>query len=271
MIRDLVRSQDRDRYLAALLAPAGVRDALLAVYAFNIELSRVAEVVREPHLGEIRLQWWRDAVAAGKPVGQAVADGVTEVQTKYALPEDLIQGMIDARGFDLDSEPMPTMAALRQYLGATAGAVFEAGARICGAPVEAAAAMARHAGVAYGLTGMMRTLPFYASHGKIPIPADVLSQHGVDPDTLFRGEDSAALRAALAKLRVVATAELDAARTAFTAIPAAARAVFLPLALVEPYLAKLAAPRHRPLHDIAELSPLTHVWRIWRAHRRRRI
>ncbi len=34
----LVREADRDRYLATLFAPAEHRDALFALYAFNVEI-----------------------------------------------------------------------------------------------------------------------------------------------------------------------------------------------------------------------------------------
>ena len=59
----LVREHDRDRYLATLFAPAETRDALFALYAFAAEIGRVRDVAREPMPGEIRLQWWRDAIA----------------------------------------------------------------------------------------------------------------------------------------------------------------------------------------------------------------
>ena len=61
----LVRDFDRDRYLAALYAPAHLRPALYALYAFNLEIARVRELAREPMPGEIRLQWWRE-VCAGR-------------------------------------------------------------------------------------------------------------------------------------------------------------------------------------------------------------
>src|SRR5713101_6422739 len=60
----LVRRHDRDRYQTALFAPADRREALFALYAFNYEIARVREIVTQPMLGEIRLQWWREAVAA---------------------------------------------------------------------------------------------------------------------------------------------------------------------------------------------------------------
>ena len=58
----LVRAADRERFLTALFAPADRRNALFALYAFNIEIARVREAVREPLAGEIRLQWWSDAL-----------------------------------------------------------------------------------------------------------------------------------------------------------------------------------------------------------------
>ena len=58
----LLRQQDPDRYLTALFAPAERREALFALYAFNLELARARESVREPIMGRMRLQWWRDCL-----------------------------------------------------------------------------------------------------------------------------------------------------------------------------------------------------------------
>ncbi len=58
----LLRRYDYDRFLTGLFAPAGRREALYAVYAFNLEIARTREAVSEPMLGQIRLQWWREAI-----------------------------------------------------------------------------------------------------------------------------------------------------------------------------------------------------------------
>ena len=47
-----------------LFAPAARREALFALYAFNYEIARVRETVTQPMLGQIRLQWWRENIAA---------------------------------------------------------------------------------------------------------------------------------------------------------------------------------------------------------------
>lgn len=261
----LVRRQDRDRYWAAHLAPAPQRAHLLALYAFNIELARMAELVREPRLGEIRLQWWRDALES-EGGGHPVAEAFAATRAACGLPEVRIAAMIDARSFDVWREPMSDMAALRRYLEATAGAVFALAAWIGGARSEAAAEAATHAGVAYGLVGLMRALPVHAARGQVFLPADVLGAQGVGADEIVRGEDSEKLRAVLAALRDIAGTELAAFRGRFAALPATALPAFLPLALSGPYLDKLAAPGHRPLLEIVDINPLSRLWLIWRAH-----
>src|SRR5215469_14672661 len=59
----LVRRHDRDRFTTALFAPEPHREDLFALYAFNYELAKVRESVREPMMGRVRLQWWRDTIA----------------------------------------------------------------------------------------------------------------------------------------------------------------------------------------------------------------
>src|SRR5438045_2053941 len=65
-----IRRADPDRYFSALFASAEKRPLLFGLYAFNHELTRIGEVVHEPMMGEIRLQWWRETVEEafeGKP------------------------------------------------------------------------------------------------------------------------------------------------------------------------------------------------------------
>ena len=76
---DLVRAADRDRYLAALYAPEDKRADLRALYAFNAEIAGVRDRVSQALPGEIRLQWWRDVIAAkdaGTEAGHPVADAL---------------------------------------------------------------------------------------------------------------------------------------------------------------------------------------------------
>ena len=54
---EAVRRGDPDRHMTAMMAPAAVRRDLMAVYAFNLELARIPDTVREPLIGQMRLTW----------------------------------------------------------------------------------------------------------------------------------------------------------------------------------------------------------------------
>ena len=59
---ETIRKSDYDRYAAAVFARKSVRGHLFALYAFHYEIAKTAETVSEALAGQIRLQWWRDAI-----------------------------------------------------------------------------------------------------------------------------------------------------------------------------------------------------------------
>src|SRR5215469_14873091 len=106
----LLRQHDRDRFLTALFAPAERREDLFALYAFNYEVARVREVVTEPLLGRIRLEWWReslDAIYAGAPVRRhEVVEPLAAAIRRHGLSREHFDRLIDAREEDLaDAAP----------------------------------------------------------------------------------------------------------------------------------------------------------------------
>jgi phytoene synthase len=58
-----LKHADEDRWLASRYAPAPQRDWLVLLACLRLELQK-ALATREPMLGKIRLQWWREALAA---------------------------------------------------------------------------------------------------------------------------------------------------------------------------------------------------------------
>jgi 15-cis-phytoene synthase len=267
-VRRIAREGDPDRALAALFAPRKTRADLLALIAFNVELARIAEQVSEPELGVIKLQWWREALdksLRGETTGHPVADSVGAALIRHKLPRERIDAMLDARSFDIATKIMPDWPALETYLGDTAGALFALSAECLDAHGPSLASASTQAGLAYGLTGLMRALPLHAARGRVDLPADALSEHGASPEQVLAGAPSEGLLALLAELREKARAALSEARRSIARLETPARAAFLPLGLVEPYLAALAKARD-PLHDIADINPLYRLWRLarWR-------
>ncbi len=268
----LVMQRDRERYWSALFASRPDRPGLLALYAFNAELDHILTLVSEPMAGQIRLQWWRDAVdlaTLGKRTGNPVADALSAAIARYDLPKDRLIGMVDARVPAMFGEPPLDDKALKASLRETEGAVFELGAAILGDRGEHAKLAAAHAGVAYGLTGTLLKLPFLASSQKAFLPSSYLENRGIDLAAIHRGETSESFGAAVADLRGVASRALQHFRAMAGDVNPQAWPAFLPLTLVKPYLRAMAAPDFDPLRTVVAISPLRRFWRIWRAARRK--
>jgi phytoene synthase len=227
---------DKDRFLASLFVQAGSRPHIHALLAFSAEIARVRDVVSNPLPGEIRLQWWRDLLAhplatdtAAPPLAQALIDTIT----RFRLPVSAFQNLIDARVFDLYDDPMPSLNDLEGYLGETASSLFRLSSLILAGEGDAGPAdLAGHAGVAYGLTGLLRAVPFHASKGQVYLPQDVLDRHGGAITDLIAGRTTPALSAALGELRSVACDHHARALGLLKTAPDAVRPAFLPLALV---------------------------------------
>ena len=96
--------KDKDRFLVAMTAPELVRESLFALLAFNHEIAKTRESVSEIMLGQIRLQWWREAVEEcfeGTPRRHEVVQPLHEAVAHHQLSRDLLDRMIDAREQDI--------------------------------------------------------------------------------------------------------------------------------------------------------------------------
>ncbi|WP_299470547.1 phytoene/squalene synthase family protein [uncultured Roseibium sp.] len=266
---DIVRLYDKDRYLSALLAPEQHRADLMAVYAFGAEISRVREIVSEPLPGEMRLQWWRDLLEGtehGAVASNPVANALLQTIARYNLPRNGLIAMTEARVFDLYDDPMPNLNDLEGYTGETVSGLMQLACLILNNGDDPGTATAAgHAGVAYGMTGLMRALPWHASRRQMFLPKDLIDRHGVDVETVFRGETTQPLKAALAEMREHVRHHLNRVREAAATVPEKCSNALLPLVLVEPFLKKMERNDFDPLQGSAEISQLKRQWLLWRA------
>jgi 15-cis-phytoene synthase len=262
---ELVRAADKDRYLAALFAPARLRPALFALYAFNIEVARVRDVAREPLPGEIRLQWWSEVLHGerGSEAGaHPVASALLATIDRNRLDSTKLTALIDARRFDLYNEPMKGVADLEAYASKTSSALFALAAQILsGAGGEA---VAEPAGIAYAIAALLRAFPLHAARRQLYIPIELLDRHRVQTDSILAGQSSAALNAALTELRTVARGHLARARQQLGDVTDETIPAVLPLALVRPLLDRL---ENRDAFSPVGLLPWRRQWLIWRAAR----
>jgi phytoene synthase len=264
-VRRIARAGDPDRALAALFAPREARDDLFALYAFNVELARIPEQVSEPDLGAIRLQWWREAIEQAEKseaTGHPVADAFGAAIRRHALSRERIAALIDARELDVRTKIMPDWASLQSYLHDTAGTLFMLAAQSVGAPDRALQSASSAAGMAYGLTGLMRALPLHAARGRVYLPADALKRHGISPERALLRDTGEGLLAVLAELRDKAREALGEARHHIADLDERSRTTFLPLSLVVPYLAVLEKKGRDPLRQVADINSLYRLWRL---------
>jgi phytoene synthase len=170
-----VRQQDRDRFFLSLTAEPKRRPALWALFAFNHEIAKTREVVTETQLGLIRLQWWRDNIAAlyqGKePFGNPVLIEMGAAIRTHDLPQADFDALLYAREFDLEGVTPPDMKGLENYADFTTTPLNRLVLKILGR--EVSEKTLRDVSTGYGLVGITRAAPYHAAHGLVLIPPDL--------------------------------------------------------------------------------------------------
>jgi NADH dehydrogenase [ubiquinone] 1 alpha subcomplex assembly factor 6 len=262
----LVRRHDRDRFLTVLFAPADRRQDLLALYGFNYEVAKTREVVSEAPLGEIRLQWWRDGIAAiydgARPRLHEVMEPLAAAIRARALTREHFDRLIDARGFDLGDEPPASLAALEAYTEASSARLIWLALEVLGERGEAALAAGRAAGLAYGLVGLLRAVPFHALARRLYLPQDLCAAAGLRVEReLFELRSTPGLRQVVAQVAAAAARHLGEARSLRRTLPRTALPALLPAVLAGADLARLRRAGYDPFAPrVAASDP----WRSWR-------
>lgn len=258
-VGELARDGDPDRFHAALFAPPEVRDGMFAVIALNVELAKIAVTVSEPLLGEIRLQWWVEALDDLFQNGVRRSHEILEALPATLSP-DVVRALIDARRFDIHDAPMADRAALDAYLAATGGGVSRLMAEAAGATGEALE-IAGGVGWSEATGRLIEALPRLYHEGISPIPVD----GELDLNELAEGRTPEPLAAALRPLAMDALHRLSALRRRRQQLPADARASCLSAHIYEGTLQRAAAPDFTIFMSPDRPSPfrarITLLWR----------
>jgi phytoene synthase len=269
----LARERERDRWLAALFAPEAARPHLHALAAFNHEIARVRAAAREPLAGEMRLAWWREALAGARDseaLSHPVAAALIDAKAKFALPAPAFEELLQARTFDLYDDPMATLGELEAYCRKTSSALFHLAALILGEGGDLGAAEASGAaGLAFGLTEALRTFADASARGQTYVPREMLERHGTSLEDVRAGRDGAGLRAALSELAAQARRRLEEAETRVADLPGIVIPAFVPLGAVRLDLTRLRRARGSPFQPFAAPSPWRRQWALWRWARAR--
>jgi phytoene synthase len=269
---EALRQGDRDRYLSTLVLAGAHRDAVTALYAFNADVASIRQRVSDPAPGEIRLQWWSDALEGeghGAVRQNPVADALLDTMARYNIPAGTLLRLIGARRFDLYDDPMPDLESFEGYAGETVSTLYQLAAMILndGETVETGDA-AGHLGVAHAMIGHLRAFAHVSSQGRIVLPWSIMAANGVHEDEIFSGTASEGVVEALGQIAELATEHLNKAEAAIARLPAKLRPAFASIAVLDAQLTLYlrrssgpftAAPDEADWRKIARLA-----WWSWR-------
>lgn len=245
-----VRKYDNDHFLSGLFAPAERREALFALHAFNLEIAKTREVVSEPILGQMRLQFWRDGIESvygdGPVPRHEVMDPLAQAARSLGLSRALFDRLIDAREADLDDEPPADLTCLVNYAEVTGAPLVQLALEILDARDAAAMAAGRHVGIAYALAGILRAVPFLARQHRQLLPADLMDRHGARSQDLFALRAGPELRPVVGDVMTVARKHLREARALRRSVPRRALPALLPAVLADLHLGVLEREGNDP-------------------------
>lgn len=268
-----LRRHDRDRFQTVLFAPADRREALIALYAFNYEVARIREVTREPLLGQIRLQWWRDALAeiyAGAPPRRhGVAVSLARAIRDHRLSRAHFDALLAARELDLADQPPESLGALEAYAeGASASLVLLA-LEVLDVRSAEAATVGQAVGIAYALAGLLTAVPFHAAMKRTYVPQDMIDSYAIELERgVFELKSSPGLIESAKEIAALARYHLGAARAGRAVVPRQALPALLPAVLAERRLKRLEQLGHDVMNTSLRLPDTLQSWRLaWAAFR----
>jgi len=260
-----VRTNDPDRYVLAMMAPLTVRSGLFALYAFNVEIARIREIVSEPPLGEIRLQWWRDeieSIYAGSALRHGISSHLRDTMAAHSLKRSFFDKLIDARSADLDDGPLDTITDLLRYAEETTAPLLWLALQIIGDRSAEAREAARGIGIAWSLVGLIRAMPFHLRSHRQYLPRELLERHGVKTRELLDLKSSDALNQAVWALSKIAADLLQEARTLQPRIDRKALPVLLQARYADIHLRRLKKAGFNPFNPQLALPEPMVAWRL---------
>lgn len=157
LVNDAVTGADAERRLALSYAPADRRSGVEALFALDHRLGTIVRRAREPLLGQMRLTWWREALAA-LDAAPAPAEPVLTALAATVLPHGVIGAALSrlADGWEIRLTEEPLGVALRDHAVDRGRTLFEAAGVVLGA---AASDPVGTAGEGWALADIVRTRP----------------------------------------------------------------------------------------------------------------
>ncbi|KII87014.1 hypothetical protein PLICRDRAFT_43724 [Plicaturopsis crispa FD-325 SS-3] len=272
--RNLVRKHDYDSFLIAQFWPKELQRGYYALKAFAVELATVQDVVSNTVLGQMRMQFWRDAVKSisdGRPPRHPVALALYETSQTAHLPAYHLKRIIDARDAELSTPTHLSLDSLTSHAESTSSTLLYLLLSLLNLNSSELSHAASHLGAAQTITTLLRALPFHAAQRRMVIPAELTARRGVVQEDVFRnGGKAKGLEDAVYDFAVEAHAQLSAARdmagTEGGKVPRVAMPVFLAGVPVASFLGRLEAANFDAYKPGLQQRGWNLPWQVWRSY-----
>ena len=263
----LLKERDRPAWLATLFAPAEHRPALHALGAFVLDVRSIPDKVREPLAGELRMQWWTDALEGqtrGDVSGHPIAAALTDTLRRYQVSPVPLTGFLDVERDALYDETVETLGEFDTRADRAQGALIAARAEMLAGPVKAkterAAALAGR---------IMAVLDAFAgltlNRQQALVPLELLRKHRIGVAELRLRKPNPAVSRALADLRGHAEHSLEQLRALRSEIDPEAGPAFLTTSVAAALLQRSKKPGFQPFSSRLDLPQWRKQWIMWRA------
>ncbi|KAI1113188.1 squalene/phytoene synthase [Nemania sp. NC0429] len=237
-----LRQSDFDSYLIRNFIPLSRRDAYDALRALNLELVRLPELVSNPTIGHLRMQFWRDAINntfAGRPPKEPIMillhralSRISDASSESSLGSIRfwLLRMVGTREKHMDNRPFPTLSALEDYAENTYSTLMYCMLAALSVQSMHMDHLASHVGKACGIAAVCRGIPVLASptpavkspdgasvsasrNPVLLLPLDVMAETGLrEEDVYRRGPEAEGFEDAVFKVATRANDHLITAR-----------------------------------------------------------
>ena len=254
-------------YYSFLFLSPERRRAITALYAFCREVDDVVDEGMDPQIAAAKLAWWRAEVAnlfAGQPQ-HPVTRALEPHRDKYGLSAAHLNEIIDGMQMDLQQSRYLDWAGLEAYCYRVASVVGLLAAGIFGYRDARTLDYAKHLGIAFQLTNIIRDVGEDARKNRVYLPVEDLRRYGVPAADLLQARETPAFRELM-------QFEAERARgyyaAAMSALPPADRRAQRPglimAAIYRALLEEIQRDGFRVLTQRTSLTPLRKFWIAWR-------
>lgn len=240
---NLVRQYDYENYLCSLLLDNRSRQSVFALRAFNVEIAKISDSVTVETIGNMKIQFWTDALdniyAKGQCPNHPVAKELKKAIGIHNISKIWFTKLLEGRANNLHDRPFESTDALEEYSEQTVSSILYLTLEALGVKDTNADHCASHLGKAIGIGTLLRSTLRHAKSRTVLWPTDILLQHGVSQEDILRGKNRPAVKEATFQLASLAHVHLDKARSLCNGVPTSGFRGLLPAVPCDSFLKTL--------------------------------